>query len=309
LLSAILFLASIIIISKKTTTSILSPGRIIGSLNFSSSNNPSFYIRGGINQALNTKQITSKIFYNLYNFAKNPQRLISPIILSFFLIFLFVKSKTTNVKKFKLFTIISLTVFLLATSATLPNARYIHPLIPLIIISSSLALIEITDKLKIKHPNMAILLVILIAILPTIGYYTLDARFRKQQFNTNKPPVYKQISSIMAQHIPQDHLIITNLDAWASWYEGLTTMWFPLSPNMLISKEDKINNAEYIVITNYKEEDNDFVLGEWKEVVYNPEKIKNKFLSDNYNVFKTFVIKSEDIYENQEYKGTILVQK
>ena len=83
-------------------------------------------------------------------------------------------------------------------------------------------------------------------------------------------------------------------------------MWFPLSPGLLSGYQDKI---EYIVISNYKEHDGDFALGDWREVVYSPKKIENQFLKTNYRLLTTFEIKPEQVYENQSYLGTILVRR
>ena len=96
----------------------------------------------------------------------------------------------------------------------------------------------------------------------------------------------------MADNIPKNQLVITNLDAWASWYEGLTTMWFPISPDMLDGYQDKV---KYVVITNYLENDGDFTLGDWREVVYSPEKLNNLFLNENYKILRTFIIKPDEV--------------
>jgi hypothetical protein len=100
----------------------------------------------------------------------------------------------------------------------------------------------------------------------------------------------------MSKDLPQGELIVTNLDSWAAWYHDLTTMWFPLSPEMLTN-----NPPKYIVLTNYLEDDADFALNAWKEVVYTPYKIENEFLSKNYILLNTFEVGS--------YRGTILARK
>jgi len=170
-----------------------------------------------------------------------------------------------------------------------------------------LSLEIIADKLisDNKLRTFFIVAIILLISLPAIGHFTLDARFQNRLLNTSQPPVYRLIAKEMAIDIPRGHLIITNLDAWAAWYEGLTTMWFPISPDQL-SVGGKRPTAEYIVITNYLENDADFALGEWKEVVYSPNKISNQLLLENYELVKTFIIPAKDNYQNIEIKGTIL---
>lgn len=283
-----------------------SASKISGSFNIATGSNFGSYIRGGGYQNLGLLGFVSKIFYNFYNFIKAPERLASITIFFLFLYSLFIKNKTKELGYFKLFTSISLFSFLLAASATLPNARYVHPIIPLVMICAGIGLVELVKNIPNKLRNFSLVILSLLIIFPTLGHLTLDARARAQQFNTDQPPVYRVISSIMAENIDQGHLIITNLDAWAAWYEGLTTMWFPLEIDMLDGYEDKV---DYIVITNYKENDGDFALGDWAEVVYSPLEIENEFLTDNYNLLTTFEITADQVYENQSYQGTILISK
>ena len=299
---SVLFFSTIIFFgifkfSKIDVSSIYFPLKPLYSVQISTSQPQGQYLRGEAYSpsALSVKTLVSKVIYNLYNFAKTPDRLTSPVVFFLALSACFHRP----FRRFALFSWITLGLFTLAASATLPNARYIHPTLPLIFICAAVGLAQIPHKLLAW-------LTILLIVLPTLGHLTLDARFRRQQFNYGQPPVYKVISDVMAQHIPKGKLVITNLDAWAAWYEGLTTMWFPLSPDMLSGYENKVN---FIVITNYKEQDGDFTLGPWREVVYSPENITNTFLAKNYQILTTFTITPDKVYENQPFQGTILVRK
>lgn len=264
------------------------------------------YLRGQEYPILNSKQIGTKIFYNLYNFAKTPERIVSPFLFVFLLLSLFIKSKKSE-KSFTYFVFTTLLLFVLAASATLPNARYLHPLLPYMVICASFALVSILPDQRLK--NFQIGLIVLVLAIKPIGFLFLDTRFESKLTNQNQPPAYFQISKIMADNLPKDRLIITNLDAWSSWYQGLTTMWFPLNPDLLIPPSGLATKVDYIVITNYKEDDGDFNLGSWREVVYAPQSIQNKYLSQNYKVLKTFQIDKSQVRENKNFQGTILVKK
>jgi 4-amino-4-deoxy-L-arabinose transferase-like glycosyltransferase len=276
--------------------------KISGSFNIGASSNFGSYIRGGEYQSLGLTVFASKIFYNFYNFLKAPERLASPVVFFLFIFNLFIKPKNIKLRWFNPFTLISLSLFTLAASATLPNARYVHPIIPLVMIAASIGLVELVKNIPVKLQNFSLIALMFFITLPTIGYYTLDARARAQQFNIGQPLAHKQIASVMAENIPKGHLIITNLDAWAAWYEGLTTMWFPLEINMLEGHQDKV---DYIVITNYKENDGDFALGEWNSLLNQPSAVTNIFIKEYYHLIKTIDIKAEQIYENQPYYGVI----
>ncbi|MFZ2202279.1 MAG: hypothetical protein WAV56_02670 [Microgenomates group bacterium] len=293
-------------LSLVTTQFRFSPASVIGSLNLPANTAQGLFLRGLTYTPITAKQLIVKIFYNVYNFAKNPAQLVSPVILAFFLLGLFIRKVDKTIGQFNFFALVTFILFILAASATLPNARYIHPVIPLIIISGSMAVVHLIHQSKIVRKKVALMVIVFLVISPLLGHLTIDARFRRQQFNTDQPTAYRQISRVMAESIPKGKLIITNLDAWAAWYEGLTTMWFPLSPDLLEGYQDKVG---YIVITNYKEQDGDFALGEWREVVYSPDLIRNKFLKTNFRVLKTFIISPDQVYENQAYQGTILVRR
>lgn len=290
-----------------TKNSMSSPFYLLGTTNISTLQAPGVYIRGGEMALGAGESLISKLFYNVYNFAKAPERLANSAVFLLFTVFLFLKTSSKKIRFFKIFSAVSFVLIIFAASATIPNARYVHPILPLIYIGSGIALVKIAGMFANSKTlrTLFITVSLLFISLPTIGHYTLDARSRSRSLNLNQPPVYRQISRVMAENIPKGHLIITNLDAWAAWYEGLTTMWFPLSPEML----DMPNKPEYIVITNYLEGDPDFALGDWKEVVYSPKKITNKFLVDNYNVVKTFSVWPQDNRERLEIKGTILKLK
>lgn len=278
-------------------------GGFFGSLHISPNHAQGDYLRGLQYELLRPTQIISKTVYNIYNFLKYQDRLVSPLIFFIFLIGIFLSSENRSVLFLKRFSFLSLIILIGAASMTLPNVRYIQPAIPLILIVAAGTLVQLTHALKLGP--FFILFSTFFILLPSIGSLTLDARFNSHLINSSKPPVYKQISKVMADHIQKGQLIITNLDAWAAWYYDLTTMWFPTSPNLL---EGHQHNIPYIVMTNYQEYDADFALGEWSEVVYSPHNLKNKWLKENYSVLTTFEIKASTVYENRAYQGTILIR-
>lgn len=287
--------------------SVLSPARLSGSINLTPESFSGAYLRGAYQPKITLQKLISKVFYNLYNFAKSPERIIQPIILFLFTIGLFIKSKDKKLKIFNLTSLTSVILFILAASATLPNARYVHPVVPLLCIGAAVSLHFLLDQVCLKLRPLFISLLSILILIPVLGHFTIDQRFRSETYNLDKEPVYKTISSVMAENVPQGELVLTNLDAWAAWYEGLTTMWFPVSPDVIdINVAD---NIPFIVITNYKEKDGSFLLGDWDQVVYRPENISNPFLKKHYNVLKTFEISADSVYENQTFRGTILINK
>jgi hypothetical protein len=297
LVMGILFIFSLLVFARYPD-SVFSPYHYLGSIHMASDTNPGGYLRGAGFIPIPPASLISKSFYNLYNFFKAPERLVNPILIPLFLYGLFYVAKQKQLNRFYFFIALAGLLFIIAASLTLPNARYIHPVIPLFIIGAAIALVNLTQK--IRYPKLYILAVLFFVLLPAVGHFTLDARFRHRQFNMNKPPVYKNISDVMANNISPGHLIITNLDAWAAWYHGLTTMWFPLEPDMLVQSP-----PEFIALTDYLANDADFALGSWKQLLDRPDHPENLFIRTNYVLLKTFTIPASQSYENQEVKGVI----
>jgi len=277
-----------------------------GTLNLPTNIAQGEYLRGKNYPNLSNTQVAKKTLYNIYNYAKSPDRIINPILL--FALLISFLTKTTRIQKsFITFVFLNLSIFILAASATLPNARYIHPILPLVALCAAFGLASVVNITRPKW--IFIVLAIGVLSIKPLGILMLDSRFESKLVNSNKPPAYFVIAEIMSKNIPKDRLIVTNLDAWASWYYGLTTMWFPLEPDQLIPPQDVKSKVDYIVMTNYKEEDGDFNLGPWREVVYSPENITNIYLHQNYTILKTFHINPIQVRENRNYQGTILVKK
>jgi len=277
-----------------------------GSINIPTNIPQGAFLRGMDYPILNNKQIISKLIYNLYNFAKFPDRIISPVLIFLFIYAIFLANLSLQ-RRYLLFVLVNVFLFTIAASLTLPNARYIHPLLPFIVIGSAYSLVNTFSHVRFKRLYLAVILCLL--LVKPVGQLLLDTRFESKVLNTSKPPAYFEISQELSKKIPKDKLIITNLDAWAAWYFGLTTMWFPVSPDLLIPPVGKTSQVDYIAITNYNESDGDFSLGEWQEVVYHPDKITNKYLMNNYKVFNTFTIDKNLVRENKEVRGTILMRK
>lgn len=279
-------------------------GGYAGSLNLPTDNVQGLYLRGGARQELSLAQIFSKTFYNLYNYLRDPSRLFPPLLGLPFLLSFFVGHKKNYSKKFiTYFSLTSLSLFLLAASATLPNARYIHPVVPIVFIIASASLFSLSHSKSIKYPTLTFIVLAFFTILPNLGYFTLDYRFRAQQYNIDKPPVYQLISQDMASVISSNQLTITNLDAWASWYQGLTTIWFPYSPDLLA---DSLDNISYIALTDYNTTDADFALGPWQTVLDHPDHPEDELISSNFTLVKSFTIPASSNYQNQDYHLFIL---
>ena len=83
-------------------------------------------------------------------------------------------------------------------------------------------------------------------------------------------------------------------------------MWFPLSTSYLEPKNNKPQNVRFIALTTYKEQDGDFDLREWKEILVNPQNPPFEYIAKNYELVSQFTIQSEQVFENYPVSGVIL---
>lgn len=281
-------------------------------LTYSSLNAVSDSLRGGISSVLTISDIGKKVFYNLYNFYKALPVIANPYLWTMFFLGIFSWESNKFKNSYKISIIFTTTVVFLVTALSIPFYRYIHPVIPLVYILSSATTIEIVKCLT-KERNVKVIslaLLTLFSIVSTLGKYLLDTRFKAKLINKNKPPVYAVMSYKLKENTSTEDIIVTNLDTWGSWYGERKTVWFPLNPKMLTPSEGQKNPFDAIYLTNYLMDDENYYMGEeWRKIFDNPEKIEDKYISENYILKGIYKVSSEDNYERQEGRAVLLVRK
>lgn len=286
-------------------------------------------LRGGV-QNTNILAIGKKIFYNLYNFYKLLPSIASPYMWGLFVICLFRWKKDKVYNAFKASTIFTVIATFLVAALTIPLYRYIHPIIPLVYILAIDTLIWIVNvvvsgwllvvsgKLKTQITNHKLLvtafvstfLVFVFVVGQTLGVIFLDSRFEAKRVNKDKPPVYVILSKDLKEITKPNQIILTNLDTWGSWYGERKTVWYPLTPNMIIPKDGQSNPFDAIYLTSYLIDDENYYMGsEWRQMFNDPENINNKYIRDNYKLAKIINIDASETYEKQPARAVLLVKK
>lgn len=267
-------------------------------------------LRGYTNSEFSISLLLKKIFYNLYNFYRAVPQIMNPYLSLLFAIGLFIKSKTGEEKTLKIVScfIVLLTIFV--TAASIPFYRYLHPIIPLVYIVGVGTLSGIITKKNPKHLTIILtFLVMFFAVWQSLGIIFLDSRFNASRYNFNKPPVYVQLSKVLEDHTKNEDIVLTNLDTWGSWYGNRKTIWFPLSPSMIIPAENNYNQIDAIYLTNYRIDDENYYMGsEWRQIFEDPENHRIDYIRNNYRYVGRFEINATDTYENQDAWAILLVR-
>jgi len=241
--------------------------------------------------------LVKKVFYNLYNFYKAIPDIMNP--------YLFVLFGIGVIKKYSPFNIaISFMTGLtfLITALTIPFYRYIHPVVPLIYIVGVATLLEIFKESKFKI-YITSFLVLFFALGQTLGVMFLDSRFDRKMKNTDKAPIYVDMSYKLKEITNKDMVIVTNLDTWGSWYGERKTIWFPLEPDMVLPVQESI---DAIYLTSYKMDDENYYMSEeWRKIFNNPK--EQKILPD-FKFVGEYEFKAENNYDRESGKAVLLVR-
>lgn len=278
---------------------------------------PNITLRGGFNQFglddifTNIKPLGAKVFYHLYNFYKTLPTFISPYLLTlYFLSFLrWGNGWERGVRATTLFLFVA---SILAASLTIPFVRYLHPVVPLVIILAVETLIWLVGQLVKEEKKVWLIctgFILFFVIGQTLGQIFLDTRFTKKMINKDKPPVNVILGKMVGDQTKKNDLVVTNLDTWGSWYGKRRTVWLPFEPQQLVPPEGQ-TKIDSIFLTSYLADNPAQALGpEWLEILNHPEDLGDPFLEENFVLEKKFTIKPEDNYYREEISGVILKRK
>lgn len=293
-------------------------GRGIGS-SFSQTSVASGSLRGATEIVSSGRfQIVKNIFYNLYNFFKLMPQIMSPYLFGLFVIGLFVWKKDKLLNSFKSSAVFMIVVTFLVTAASIPFFRYLHPVIPTVYILATGTMIQILTNFASKKFIVIIssVLIFVFGVGQTLGVLFLDSRFENKIHNTEKPPVYVELSKILKDNTNLNDVIVTNLDTWGSWYGGSKTVWFPIEPKQLIDPSTGKIPFDAIYLTSYKIDDANYYMGEsWRQIFDYPKDSKKWKCEGCDEISKEFELKSEYLldtdsnYEKEYFKAVLLTRK
>ena len=106
------------------------------------------YLRTPIHELAPLKVIVSKVIYNLYNFYKFIPQIFSPYLFVFYLLGIFIPTKTNEEKLLKVFSLVLIAVSVFIYSFTIPFFRYLHPIIPVIYLVAIGTFLELIRRLS-----------------------------------------------------------------------------------------------------------------------------------------------------------------
>jgi hypothetical protein len=297
---------------------------------YSSASATSDALRGAVIPKLTALQLLSKVFYNLYNFYRLVPRIMSPYLFAFFVVGLFEYSKDRKLNYFKLFTVIAFAGTLIIYAFTIPLFRYIHPIVPLVYIAGTGALVSLLRKTggrmwtkygtNLKHSKrfmlgkqtfvilVSLLLIAIFAIGQSLGIIFLDTRFEESVINRGKPPTYVLFGQVLKDNTDTDDLVLTNLDTWGSWYGKRRSAWFPIEPTMIVDAQNSEIPFDAIYLTSYLMDDENYYMGESWRIIFNKPETRSILSEKGFVLKGEFNISATDNYENKPQRAVLLVK-
>lgn len=260
---------------------------------------------------INLKIFLSKLFYNLYNFYKVifafdnllPQFASPIIVVTYLLSFAdFFQKENNSVRKFRLVVLLMFFGSLLLAAATSPQVRYVHYVLPFIIILSVGFLEKVFHQVSSRFArNVLTSILIAFFIIPFLGRVVLDARFDRHIYNPDKPYAQKALGSKLGDLTDPQGIVVTNLDSWGSWYGNRKTVLIPLDLEGFITLDRNLG-IKSVYLTDYQRDNENHPLkGDWGTLFDSPDKISNRFFLEHYTLVKEGTISALEVYENKPY--------
>ncbi len=291
----------------------LYPGDDLPRSGLSSSVNASFFLS-------NLAVLVSKIFYNLYNFFKIiilddhllPSFIVPISTVLYFLSYinLWIKERD-EVRLFRLLVLVLISISLGLSAVTSPSIRYIHPLLPFVIILGVSFLVEICTKFDLTRKQslwIYVSVVTLFWVLPFLGSVILDRRFDYQHYQMDKPYAQQVLGEQIGWLSAKDDIVITNLDTWGSWYGNRRTILIPPTPEM-ISEIDGRHKVSKIFLTDYQRLNGDHPLDKGWDSLFDQTKIVPNYVTTHFTLERTATISAEQVYEKQPFTYQVWSRK
>lgn len=261
----------------------------------------------------------SKFFYNMYNFYKSifsfdsllPQ-FANPVVVVAYLLSLlgFLRKESREVRIFRGVVLVMFLGSLGLAAATSPHIRYIHYVLPFVIILGVDFMERVFQQLNPRRETAGLLLVLTaFFILPFLGITILDARFRSRVHNLNQPYAQKVLGEVLGDLTNKDAVVVTNLDTWGSWYGNRKTILIPLNLGDF-SILDRHVGIGAVFLTDYQRNNENHPLeGEWGMMFDTPEKIDNSHFIENFSLIREGSIPALEVYENNTYTYKLWIKK
>lgn len=155
---------------------------------------------------------------------------------------------------------------------TKPEMKYFHPLVPFLIIFASSGLIRVFNSLPLDsyrrsvYLNFLVVVSIVIFLLPQMAknYF-----YNREKYKNNPKGVYQILGDVVREYTNPQDVVVTNLDAWGSWYGERKTVYYPIKPDDLLKLSDYAKIDALLIFENLFVDEPGWL--NWLDLITNPK--------------------------------------
>lgn len=189
-------------------------------------------------------ELVEKVVSNLFNYHYSFLFLARPYLMALYLFSLFLKRERKENRLLNLSVLGAVLIHIGYLSFRSYEPRYLIPLLPLIFIFSSRALISIVSDLSPKvGPLRGLILLASLVFLLLPGYGMELVREYKQ------PDVMTNIGEIIKSNSDEDEIVLTDVHWAVAWYGDRRAVWIPRSIESFNESDEGYRFIDVVFIT------------------------------------------------------------
>ena len=200
--------------------------------------------------------------------------------------------------KFKLLILWFLLILLLFHSLTYFNLRYLHPILPLIIIVAASTFLSFLEKFNPRKTlQFCAIFTVLFIILPAFTSPFWGSNIKWALVQPRRPTLDSMIGKIAQENTPPQAIIVANTlrdIANIAWYGNRRSILLPLNLTDLQKIDEDFVPVNFLLLV--KIEGWPPLEPEWEELIENPRDF------GNFSFVKIFEIKPEENYHQMRAK-------
>lgn len=249
----------------------------------------------------NLKLVIKKVVFNLYYLAQGLLTSTTPSLVVLYILSFFAPF-SQKIRQFRLLTISLLLILAFFHLITIFNFRYLHPLLPLIIIIAAAAFLSFLEKFNPKKlfPYTAIFTFFFI-IIPCFTSPGWGTSIQRALARPRKPTIISILGKIAKDNTPPEAIIVSNEFAHLAWYGERKTIQWPANLDDFEKIDKEVVPVDAIFLSSH---DFQTPLGPgWQELVDNPGNF------GDFRFAKKFKIKPEENYYGIPVKAVLYLKK
>ncbi len=215
----------------------------------------------------NISTLLPKFIFNTHRYLKqlfwsNP----APIILFYLLSFLKKYYQSASLAKHIVY--VWVTIFSIWHILTVFDFRYLHPLMPILIIFASDMVISIFMKFPHASNFKKNTIIAILVIIPLVTFPGLATHVIKSVKNNHQPTIQALLGQTIIQTAPTAKTLVSDEFTTIAWITNKNIILLPVSIANLNTINDTISRVEILVLTDYP--GHPPLEDEWRNLIENP---------------------------------------